>query len=207
MIKIIISHVGITLSIRASPLWPESSMNSSHRSGPKLRRQVDLCRVPADVWELSLRPWLKRVPFLFVVLLTAGCGSSSRDTVPPADPAQEVLKVDARLQQIEFPKGRDVPRLRAVVEEVNSIDISRCPSDYQAAFIQLANVIGELADYVIETGHWKNVLGKGVESFVRGFMGDPFGVTREDRARQQQLQSRIRQAEANYSRTLAKYKK
>ena len=144
--------------------------------------------------------------------VAAGCGAGGTGgAAPPADPtadtAAEVLRVHARLDRIEFPKGRDQARLRGVLDEINGIDTSRCPADYRAAYAQFAAAAGAVVDYRIETGAWENVVATGVEAFARGFLGDPFGVAREDRERRRQLQGRIADATANYQRTVAKYRK
>jgi hypothetical protein len=138
-----------------------------------------------------------------------GCGSGgSGGGPPPPDPAAEVLKVDAHLNGIEFPKDRDEAKLRAVATRMNSVDLSRCPQDYQAAYVQLCSAVGEFIDYCIETNSWGYAIASGVESFVRGFsMVDPFGRVREDRERSRAMQTKLREAVANYQRTLAKYKK
>lgn len=142
----------------------------------------------------------------FMIAAACGCGSSS--TKPAAlDLAGEVRKVDAKLNQMYFSKDHDEIKLRGVVHQMNSIDISRCPQDYQAAYIQLASALGEFIDYVIETNTWEYSIASGLESFLRGFSGDPFGAVREDRERRRQIYSKLREAVANYQRTLAKYKK
>jgi hypothetical protein len=157
-----------------------------------------------------MRIALTTLVFVATVFVGTGCGpgGSGANPAPVADPAAEVLQVDARLNQITFPKGRDEAKLRALLAEVNSIDISRCPADYQSAFTQLASATGAMVDYMIETGSWEHSFSTGVESFLRGFtMIDPFATVRESRERRRQLQSRITEAIGNYQRTLAKYKK
>jgi len=141
--------------------------------------------------------------------LAAGCGSGGTGgAAPAADPAAEVMRVDARLNAITFPKGRDEARLRAVLTEVNAIDVSRCPADYRAAYVQFAAATGALVDFIVETGSWQHSVSTGVESFVRGFtMTDPFATVREARERRRQLQARITEANATYQRTLAKYRR
>ncbi|HEY2786345.1 MAG TPA: hypothetical protein VGJ05_15365 [Fimbriiglobus sp.] len=138
-----------------------------------------------------------------------GCGSSSGTVGPPKpDPGAEVLKVDARLNQISFPKDQDEVKLRAVATQMNSVDISRCPQDYQAAYVQLCSAVGEFIDYCIETNSWDYAIASGVENFVRGFtLVDPFGRLRDDRERSRAMQTKLREAVANYQRTLAKYKR
>ena len=149
------------------------------------------------------------LPVLFVV--TCGCGSGGSGTggspVPAFDSSAEVLSVDARLNQISVPKDRDEKKLRDVANQMNSIDISRCPQDYQAAFVQLSSAVGEFFDYCIETGSWEFQVASGLESFLRGFSGDPFGGIQQDRARSREIRAKLREAIANYQRTLAKFKR
>src|SRR4051812_15520384 len=96
---------------------------------------------------------------LFLVTAGLGAGGGSRGSgggaAPAPDPAAEVMRVDARLNQVTFPKGRDEARLRAVLAEINAIDTSRCPADYQAAYAQLASATGALVDFMAETGSWQ----------------------------------------------------
>lgn len=149
------------------------------------------------------------VPVLAAAGVGAGCGGTA-GPVPaaplPNDPAAEVIRVHARLDRVTFPKGRDEARLRATLAEINAIDLSRSPADYQAAYVRLASAVGELVDFVAETGSWQHTVSTGVESFVRGFtLTDPLGGLREARERRRQLQTRITEAIAHYQRTLAKY--
>jgi hypothetical protein len=139
--------------------------------------------------------------------LGMGCGSGGGGApAAPSDPAAEVRRVNDRLNRVTFPKDRDEAKLRAVVSEINSIDISRCPEDYRAAYARQADAVGALVDYMIETGSWEHRVSTGVESFLRGFTGtDPFGGVREARERHRQLQTRITEATGHYQRTLAKY--
>ena len=146
-----------------------------------------------------------------LVLITGlglGCGSGGGGAAPaPADPAAEVMRVNDRLNRVTFPKGRDEAKLRAAVGEMNAIDTARCPDDFRAAYARLADSVGALADYMVETGSWEHSISTSVESFLRGFTGsDPFGGVREARERRRQLQTRITEAIGHYQRTLAKYK-
>jgi hypothetical protein len=159
---------------------------------------------------------MRRLHVAVLVAITGvlcGCGANSDSgggagvSVPP-DRVTEVLKVDARLNQISFPKDQDAAKLRAVATQMNSVDISRCPQDYQAAYVQLCSAVGEFIDYCIETNSWDYAIASGVENFVRGFTQvDPFGRLREDRERSRAMQTKLREAVANYQRTLAKYKR
>lgn len=142
--------------------------------------------------------------------LGAGCGGSGGGgggAPAPADPAAEVMRVNDRLNRVTFPKGRDEAKLRATLSEINGIDTSRCPDDFRQAYARLADAVGALVDYMIETGSWEHSVSTGVESFLRGFTGiDPFGGVREARERRRQLQTRITEAVGHYQRTLAGYK-
>lgn len=140
--------------------------------------------------------------------LAAGCGGGGRGPLPVTDPAAEVMRADARLNQVQFPKGRGEAGVRAAVAEMNAIDTSRCPPDYRAAFVQLASALGAVADFAAETGSWEHQVSTGVESFLRGFTGqDPFATVREARDRRRQLQARVTEAVGNYQRAVAKYRK
>jgi len=148
------------------------------------------------------------LPALLVV--ACGCNSSTTGSgggspVPALDPSAEVLSVDARLNQIPLTGDRDEKKLRDVTNQMNSIDISRCPQDYRAAYIQLSSAVGEFFDYCIETGSWEFQIASGLESFLRGFTNDPFGGIQQDRVRSREIRAKLREAVANYQRSLAKY--
>ncbi len=146
-----------------------------------------------------------------LVIVACGCNSSSTGTggnpIPAFDSSAEVLSVDARLNQIPISKDRDEKKLRDVTNQMNLIDISRCPQDYQTAYVQLPSAVGEFFDYCIETGSWEFQVASGLESFLRGFTSEPFGGIQQDRARSREIRAKLREAVANYQRTLAKYKR
>src|SRR5690349_8991046 len=107
-----------------------------------------------------------------LLIVAGGCSSGTTGAgggtpAPTFDSSAEVLRVDARLNQIPVPKDRDEKKLREVTNQMNSIDISRCPQDYQAAYIQLSSATGEFFDYCIETGSWEFQVASGLESFLR----------------------------------------
>ncbi len=155
---------------------------------------------------------MRAVPTALVCLVVgsaAGCGPGGDGGVPPAaDPADEVMRVHARLNRVNFPTAAGEAGVRAAVSEMNAIDTSRCPPDYQAAVARVASALGAVADLAAETGSWEHQVSTGVESFLRGFTRvDPFAAVREGRERRRQLQARVTEALGHYERTLAKYRK
>lgn len=152
--------------------------------------------------------WRSHTAVVLLAGLSVGCGAEKSASPAAVDPATQVLRVHEQLNQVQFPKEQNAEKLRTTLHGINAIDISRCPPDYQKAYIDTASAFGAMVDFAEEKDSWQYSVSEGVESFLRGFtLIDPFATVREARERRRHLQARITESLAQYQRTLARYRR
>ncbi|MFO0787113.1 MAG: hypothetical protein U0573_12275 [Phycisphaerales bacterium] len=84
-----------------------------------------------------------------------------------------------------------------VVARMRSIDFEGCPTNFQAAYVAHIHAWETMAAVEQEAKSFQDDYNSGgamVESFIRGFLGDPFGKVQEGMAAQNQLQRDYQQA-------------
>ena len=125
---------------------------------------------------------------LFVVIvlcmllgMLSGCGKSREYR----EIKKVVDQVEALVQLGE--ESNDMPQLVVALRE---IDTSRCPKDFQIAFLSLVHVFEDIEKFNKKASSW-SLFGK---AFLRGLMGDPFGVAFEVDSEASRLQSRLEDA-------------
>lgn len=84
-----------------------------------------------------------------------------------------------------------------VVTRMRAIDLAGCPNDFKSAYVAHIHAWETMADVEREAAALKADSESGaalVESFIRGFLGDPFGKVNEVSAAQNQLQRNFQTA-------------
>ena len=137
------------------------------------------------------------VCILVGLLILAGAGGGiwlwliNADGRPTAaTEIEEVMKHDATCNQ-------GAKSVAEVVSHMRAIDTSTCPNDFRAAYLAHVHAWDMMADVEQEATALKNESESAammVESFIRGFIGDPFGKTTEIIDAQGQLQKKCKEA-------------
>ena len=110
------------------------------------------------------------------------------------EPTQQQPSAAARIefvlqQDVKAPVGAQ--SAAEVVTRMRAIDLVGCPNDFKAAYVAHIHAWERMADVEREVAAHKADSESGadlVESFIRGFLGDPFGKAIEDAAAGNQLQ-------------------
>lgn len=128
---------------------------------------------------------------LLCCLCTAGCGGGKVANI------ERVLQEDSETNNGATSIGQVVSRMKA-------IDMSGCPNDFKAAY--LAHIHAweagvELEKEAITLKADSESAGAFVESFVRGFLGDPLGKYNEVSAAHSQLQRKARSVDDQVKQT------
>jgi hypothetical protein len=120
-------------------------------------------------------------------LLRSQLGSTDRKSTAAIE---DVLKQDAACNQ-------DSASVAEVVGRMRAIDTSACPNDFRSAYLGHVHAWDMMADMEREAVELKNQSESAatiVESFIRGFLGNPFGKAGEPGDAQSQLQKRFKEA-------------
>ncbi len=132
----------------------------------------------------------------WIVLLLVGAAvwfffiQPNRQKDAHKDAVQQVLRADSR-------STTNVSSVSAVVIRMRRIDLSKCPNDFKAAYMEHIHAWELLADVerdAIAFDRDFNSGGAMFEAFVRGLMLDPFGKAREATAEQNRLKANYQMA-------------
>lgn len=101
----------------------------------------------------------------------------------------DVSAIESVLNQ-DSGSSRNGNGVAGAVQQMKAIDTSGCPGDFRAAYlahIHAWEAMYEIQQQAIRLKNESNSDGAVVESFIRGFMGDPFGKVNEQINAQNQL--------------------
>lgn len=131
-----------------------------------------------------------------VVTAVRFAGDSAQRDGSAQQPVNHAAIIESVLQQ-DVAASVGAQSASAVVTRMRSIDLSGCPSDFKSAYVAhihawelMAQVESEAAAHRAEN----EVGAVMVESFIRGFLGDPFGKVNELTAAEDQLQRNAQSA-------------
>lgn len=128
---------------------------------------------------------------LVLLVLLGGCGSSDAPSI------ESVLQADSTTTT-------GATSVADVVNRMRAIDLSKCPKDFAAAYVAHIHAWELLADVEQQGRAYDanfNSGGAMVESFLRGFIGDPFGKTNESIAARNQLVTNYNSAQQQIKQT------
>jgi len=129
---------------------------------------------------------------VIIVLILAGIGfwiyrSGQSDD---KEAIEQVLKSDSR-------STVNTTSVAAVVSRMRRIDLSKCPNDFKAVYLEHIHAWEQLADVERDATTFDAEFNSGgalLEAFIRGFMGDPFGKANEGNAEQRRIRARYQKA-------------
>jgi hypothetical protein len=134
-------------------------------------------------------------------LLSAGCSNSTTTGSGKADAGRsgdsKAAEEERARKSIERVLAADkgttagATSVAQVVNRMRAIDTAGCPNDFRAAYLAHIHAWEMMADVEKDAIALKADSESGatlVESFIRGFLGDPFGKANEIQAAQTQLQ-------------------
>lgn len=127
----------------------------------------------------AMRSMINYFSLVFVTILFSGCGSlNERQSI------EKVLKANKESQN-------EATSVASVVSQMRAIDFSGCPNDFKAAYIAHIHAWESLAEVEKADQSFQSNNDTGsvmLESFIRGFLGDPFGKSNEIRESQNQIE-------------------
>lgn len=131
-----------------------------------------------------------------IVVAVRFAGDSAKHDGSVQQPVNHAVIIESVLQQ-DVAASVGAQSASAVVTRMRSIDLAGCPSDFKSAYVAhihawelMAQVEGEAAAHRAEN----EVGAVMVESFIRGFLGDPFGKVNELTTAEDQLQRNAQSA-------------
>jgi tetratricopeptide (TPR) repeat protein len=102
-----------------------------------------------------------------------------------------------------MPKAKDVKpieyahALKQIASEMDGLPVRGVDEDAVSAMQDMSEVLGKMAKFIEEN----NGLGRGGEAFIRGMLGDPFGVAQEVAADQKALKDALEKATTKIKKT------
>lgn len=146
-------------------------------------------------------PWIIGGGLLFalvaVVLIAIRlAGDSAQVNEPTQQQPSGAARIEVVLQH-DATASAGAKSAAEVVTRLRAIDLAGCPNDFKSAYVAHIHAWETMADVEREAAALKADSESGaalVESFIRGFLGDPFGKVNEVSAAQNQLQRNFQTA-------------
>lgn len=158
----------------------------------------------SDAKSSSIRqflPWIiggGTLSVLVAVVLVAihFAGDASQIHEPTHRQPSAAAQIESVLQQ-DAAASAAAKTVIEVVSRMRAIDLTGCPNDFKSAYLAHIHAWELMVDVEREAAAFKADSESGaalVESFIRGFLGDPFGKVNEISAAQNQLQKNFQTA-------------
>ena len=159
---------------------------SDSAAGPGLGQPANITDASSESVRDQSRERQSWIPLSFGFLVTVVVFVFLTGTNKSATSIERVLAQDATTHN-------GAASVAAVVRNMRGIDLSGCPSDFRGAYVAHVHAWESMAE-VEQAGIMLKAdsesAGAFMESFIRGFLGDPFGKANEINTAHNQLQQR-----------------